>query len=233
MHRHDKGHFSWCPASLRITAICVCNIFIYVVMLAVGLLFSYAQFKIADIALSEAIRADAIHLATDCGSSFVASLVSLFSVFYAEKKTPLEKYGAYIQAGLLWIAAGMVFVFLASRLFQYEPIHALLMMAGGAVGAIGAGIKFFILHRKAGEWNEIRWNEKRHALADMWTSLGVIFGGGAYSVAGIAAEAMNVDGRAIGWTLDAVITLFILKYVSNLAVSATRNARLGKMAGHE
>lgn len=170
------NHFRWCPSQEKERGArkCLCEATIYAVVALIGGVIAALEFWGAHIAEAVSPKADAFHGANDTASNLVAIAVVVFATLATrEMARTVRRYGAYAQIALLVLAAVFIAVEIVQKILSPNAPDALMMIAIGALTALGNGAGLSVLNMSRGEWTINRRIQDRHVRIDLYYSIGV------------------------------------------------------------
>jgi len=166
-----SGHFESCTTPQS----CWCEIKRYGIIFGIAAMILIAEVVGGIISHSLALLADAGHVFTDTGATFVAIIVA-YRVKRGDNEAQTRKVGGYINALLLGVVAVWVGLEAIERFQSPREVVSWVMISIAVLGTIGNYVQHRIME-SADEEHVTHESMRLHILSDLLQSVGVVLGG--------------------------------------------------------
>lgn len=189
LHTHAE-HFFWC--SQKMTGRCGCEWQRYALSASIAVFCGTAEYVAGYVFTSVSMQSDAIHLFGDSLQSSFSVLVALPFLHTLFSERWMRKWGAYIQALMLFMAAGIIMTEVLTH--TAAPQSPTVMLVAGILMTAVASLRIWTVHggwdfgrllkdlisalRGRGTINITNVAELAHLTVDLGTSVAVAVGGG-------------------------------------------------------
>ncbi len=178
-HNDAHGHLDGCPREHgKNKGDCTCAIKRYKKFFPIDGAVGILEFAVLIITGSPAVFADLMHLGQHMAENTLAVGIEWGTLHHAHRKAVLRKYGGFAQSLLLAVATFFVLKEGFEQFYHPDVTHPLFVALIGIIATAGALRKYQILQKgEHGKETITHWNQVRHLLGDIATSVGVIFAG--------------------------------------------------------